>query len=105
MVIYYANYEYISTELCENLDKPELDCQGRCYLEKLEIKLQPVTEDKPIKAIPFSVNDYPISTVDFELSKITISFYFKKLTLPNYFKHFVISDFSYSHFQPPEYTA
>jgi hypothetical protein len=31
---YYANYNYIVTELCENKDKPFLECNGKCYLAK-----------------------------------------------------------------------
>lgn len=30
---YFINYDYISTELCENRDKPILSCNGKCYLE------------------------------------------------------------------------
>jgi len=28
------NRKYIATELCENRDKPELQCNGKCYLSK-----------------------------------------------------------------------
>ena len=31
---YIVNYEYISTVLCENKDKPELKCCGKCHLKK-----------------------------------------------------------------------
>ncbi|MEO2129055.1 MAG: hypothetical protein ABGW91_12875 [Christiangramia sp.] len=31
---YFLNYEYIATELCENKDRPELKCNGQCYLMK-----------------------------------------------------------------------
>ncbi len=31
---YYANKEYIAAVLCVNQDKPELDCEGKCYLKK-----------------------------------------------------------------------
>lgn len=31
---YLMNYDYISTQLCENKDKPILTCHGKCYLEK-----------------------------------------------------------------------
>lgn len=29
---YMINYDYIADELCVNRDKPELNCNGRCYL-------------------------------------------------------------------------
>jgi len=28
------NQKYIAKELCENRDKPELNCEGKCYLAK-----------------------------------------------------------------------
>tara|TARA_B100001167_G_scaffold182867_1_gene140983 strand:+ start:1219 stop:1584 length:366 start_codon:yes stop_codon:yes gene_type:complete len=31
---YALDYEYISTVLCENKDKPKLECNGKCYLMK-----------------------------------------------------------------------
>lgn len=35
LIAYYnINIEYIITELCENKDKPELKCNGKCYLKK-----------------------------------------------------------------------
>ena len=34
VIDYIVNYEYISTVLCENKDKPELNCCGKCHLKK-----------------------------------------------------------------------
>ena len=31
---YVVNYDYISTVLCINQDKPELECNGKCALMK-----------------------------------------------------------------------
>ena len=31
---YLVNYDYIVTRLCENKDKPEMHCNGKCYLTK-----------------------------------------------------------------------
>jgi hypothetical protein len=33
-ISYQLNYKYISTVLCENKDKPEMKCQGKCQLSK-----------------------------------------------------------------------
>ncbi|UNY98196.1 hypothetical protein MQE36_14030 [Zhouia spongiae] len=35
VVDYVINYEYISEVLCENKDRPELHCDGKCYLSKM----------------------------------------------------------------------
>jgi hypothetical protein len=34
VVEYVVNYHYIATILCENKDKPELNCCGKCHLKK-----------------------------------------------------------------------
>lgn len=31
---YVINYDYISTQLCENIEKPVLKCNGKCHLAK-----------------------------------------------------------------------
>ena len=31
---YWVNYKYIANELCENQDKPEIECNGKCHLKK-----------------------------------------------------------------------
>ena len=33
-VDFLTNQEYIVETLCENKDKPEMNCEGRCYLKK-----------------------------------------------------------------------
>lgn len=34
VIDYVFNYEYIATELCVNRDRPEMHCNGKCYLMK-----------------------------------------------------------------------
>ena len=34
LLYYQANREYIARVLCENRDKPQLHCNGQCYLAK-----------------------------------------------------------------------
>jgi hypothetical protein len=31
---YYANKDYIAKNLCENRDKPQMHCEGKCCLKK-----------------------------------------------------------------------
>ena len=48
VIDYIVNYEYISTVLCENKDKPELNCCGKCHLKK---ELASASEgEKPINS-------------------------------------------------------
>lgn len=63
---YYANYDYIATVLCENKDRPYLECNGKCYLEE---QLQTVNHDNHghnSEAPLIDLRDYPITTVDGE---------------------------------------
>lgn len=50
VVDYVINYEYISTQLCENIKKPELKCNGKCHLAKELAKAseseKPLNSDK-----------------------------------------------------------
>ena len=56
-----VNYEYITTVLCENKDKPKLQCNGKCHLMKELAKAaeteKPISSDKkgysPIQEILF----------------------------------------------------
>lgn len=42
---YHVNKDYIARVLCENRDKPQLHCDGQCYLAK-QLKAQQDRQDK-----------------------------------------------------------
>ncbi len=42
---YHANKEYIARVLCENRNRPQLHCDGKCYLAK-KLKAQQDKQDK-----------------------------------------------------------
>ena len=42
---YQVNRDYIARVLCENRDKPDLHCEGKCYLAK-KLKAQQDKQDK-----------------------------------------------------------
>lgn len=46
---YIVNYEYISKVLCENRQKPELQCNGKCQLMKNLAKA--AEDEKPISPL------------------------------------------------------
>ncbi len=59
---YYVNQDFIARELCENKDKPELNCKGKCHLDK-EIKKTVQKENSPQS--PFSPSQKQIKHGDF----------------------------------------
>lgn len=44
---YVVNYNYISTVLCVNKEKPQLQCNGKCYLAKQLEKSSEQDEKNP----------------------------------------------------------
>ncbi|MDX1363321.1 MAG: hypothetical protein R3243_03860 [Arenibacter latericius] len=42
---YIVNYDYIVTNLCENRNRPTLNCDGKCYLSK-QLAKETESEDK-----------------------------------------------------------
>jgi hypothetical protein len=43
---YVVNYDYIVKELCENKEKPQLQCNGKCHLKK-ELAKSAADEQSP----------------------------------------------------------
>jgi hypothetical protein len=47
VVDYVVNYDYIVNVLCENKDKPEMQCNGKCHLSKELAKEAGAEDDNP----------------------------------------------------------
>ncbi|WP_194765692.1 hypothetical protein [Tamlana sp. I1] len=62
---YVSNYDYIATVLCENTDKPELACNGKCYLTKQLAKEAQESEETPNKS-QNKIESHNILFQDFE---------------------------------------
>lgn len=65
IVWYNANIDYVAQELCENKDKPKLQCNGKCYLKKQLDKVdnqQKQEQQTPIKKIKSELPEYIAST-------------------------------------------
>lgn len=49
LAYWLANRAYIAATLCENKDKPQLHCNGKCYLKK---KIAETPDSAPVKGLP-----------------------------------------------------
>jgi hypothetical protein len=65
IIEYYANYDYIASELCENRDKPYLECNGKCYLEKQLNKVNHTDHDHKSNVPLIDLEKYPVSPIDY----------------------------------------
>jgi len=61
---YLVNYDEIVTELCTNKDRPELDCNGFCYLKK---EVSKTSEDQQKDKIPTSIKSIDLFVYSSEL--------------------------------------
>lgn len=100
IIEYHANYDYIASVLCENRDKPYLECNGKCYLEKQLKKTSQNSHDHKSTIPQISFDDYPISPLDQYLYKIkehkeTIN---KSRSIIKYNKQ----EFYFADFKPPQ---
>jgi hypothetical protein len=68
---YRVNFKYISTVLCENKNKPVLQCHGKCHLQKelkktaedesennSKITIQLELEDLPVQSFKLAVKEF-----------------------------------------------
>lgn len=70
IIEYYANYDYIATVLCENKDKPYLECNGKCYLQKQLKKASHDTHDHKSTVPKINLDDYPVSPLTYYSSNL-----------------------------------
>jgi hypothetical protein len=61
VIEYVINQDYIAEFLCINTDKPELDCNGKCYLMQM---LQQQEDEKKQNLPQINLGEYPIGFVD-----------------------------------------
>lgn len=100
IIEYYANYDYIATVLCENRDKPYLECNGKCYLESQIKKNNHNNHDHKSTVPQINLADYPVSPLDQYLLKIVEfkQFHSKYLKEINY----STQDYHTSILKPPQ---
>ena len=101
LVEYIANYEYIVEELCENRDKPALQCNGKCYLAK---RISGTSENDE-KSTPWNeLSKFEIQMIAFEATH-TFPKRYVESTKKNYKRHHPCIGrlFTLDILQPPQY--
>lgn len=80
-VLYQLNYDYYSTQLCENQGKPELHCDGKCYFAKqLQLKEDSHDNTEPPALLP----TFLLFANSFDSTDLTACLLPTKETLPSY---------------------
>jgi len=106
LIVYYTNYDYIADELCKNRDKPYLECKGVCFLNTMieDLETQP-KEEKSKLVVVLNMTDYPISTLDFFQYESQDYKNIEGLLPPILNTYFIPSEYSFSIFHPPKFSA
>jgi len=66
IVWYEANQDYVAAELCENKEKPQLHCNGKCFLKKQLNKVEHTPDGKqlPAKKVKSELPEYVASNTN-----------------------------------------
>ena len=100
---FMVNQTYIAQELCINRDKPELTCNGKCFLS-FQLKATPKDGDKQVA---HGVEDLMSKTLSFDFQPSIFKIDSTKLLLPTQAKacfaylKVPFSNFNHSVFRPP----
>lgn len=103
LIEYNLNKEYIASALCENRDRPELACNGKCYLEsKMEESHNSESHDHSVPQIDMSKYPVSLAVQDIETTSEKEEIYTKAQ-----FYEPVKKTYSYnsSVFKPPTYSV
>ncbi|WKW46800.1 hypothetical protein P3875_01625 [Myroides sp. JBRI-B21084] len=98
---YVIMYDYIKNELCVNKDKPELNCNGKCYLKKAMAQAA-ANDNSKSKGYSFSVESSVIFFQKLSIISVSIpieilNFSKKILTYQRNYHFIVVSNI----FKPP----
>jgi len=100
IIEYYSNYNYIANALCENRDRPYLECNGKCYLEKQLKKAGHENHEHKSTVPQINFDDYPISQLEQYSYQIKD---FKELDFEKQFvEHQISQEYHTSLFKPPQ---
>ncbi|WP_238857937.1 hypothetical protein [Poritiphilus flavus] len=94
---YIVNQDYIAEFFCINQDKPELDCNGKCYLMQM---LNEQNEEKQRNLPSILMEEYPIGFVVLLDVHAKANQFFKRSTPDFYLKNYHYL-YSYQDFHPP----
>jgi hypothetical protein len=100
---YYANYDYIANVLCENKDKPYLECNGKCYLEKQLNKANHTDHDHKSTIPQIDFEKYPISPLD--QFSYTLQNFDENFTHRFFVNKYTSQDFYHSLLKPPQFVS
>ncbi len=99
---YYANRDKIAERFCENLDRPELMCSGKCHIQKV---IEDVKQDRDRwkKSAQVSIDERSITFISPKLYPSTIKVFTPGSEKSGFYYQWPYSDPDHSGvFRPPK---
>lgn len=82
LISYVINYNFIVKNLCQNRDRPQLMCNGKCYLAKELFKTEKQNQENIIKTnnidafVPKEIISFRNINVEYSIWNVSFSEYF-----------------------------
>ena len=95
---YWLNLDYYATELCENIDKPELNCNGNCQVAK-ELDKSESHSKSPIRPTVIELNIFTLNNTAITVTPCSLVKGILFEPLEEHYMFSTVSDF----FHPPEF--
>jgi hypothetical protein len=92
------NSSYIAQNLCENRNKPQMHCNGKCHRLKVMKQEQRKDQENPERK---AENKFELVCTSFRQTKLTPAFIITLISYPH-LKETIHAGFSISSFHPPQ---
>lgn len=98
---YIVNYDFIVKELCENKEKPELACNGKCHLMKELAKAN--DSDKPLSTDKKEASKQPIEVLFLEKFPVDFQLFSceEVIKINSFYSNLYQNTTTFSTFHPP----
>lgn len=84
VVWFNCNRDYVAKNLCENRDKPQMKCCGKCYLKKQLNKVHDEQSKSGPNSLKWEKGEFPVFVIPSAISFTAPSFATTQLLFPNY---------------------
>ncbi len=101
---FFVHQDYIATNLCENREKPELNCNGQCILmQKLQVLEESESQPKPLPEIlAFDLSSFIFCEKELSTKSICTNEYKRYISVTETFPESVYLG---NLFEPPQVIA
>ncbi|AXG69823.1 hypothetical protein KORDIASMS9_02051 [Kordia sp. SMS9] len=99
---YFVNPDNFIALFCENTDKPELECDGKCYLKKVSLNQLETTQNDNLPKVNIDLENillYVDTLADWQLTSLETTQ--KKASF--FYQNLYTSEVSFAIFHPPNH--